>query len=72
MRLLSRPLHRCSDFDGSRIWWKKRRDRQFVAQYQQVSALHEEEELNLKRYSQYVRPESYEMPAHRGSLYSDS
>ncbi|KAJ3853028.1 phospholipase B [Lentinula lateritia] len=57
---------------GGLIWWKKRRDRQFVAQYQQVSALHEEEELNLKRYSQYVRPESYEMPAHRGSLYSDS
>ncbi|KAF5389496.1 hypothetical protein D9757_004325 [Collybiopsis confluens] len=56
---------------GGLIWWKKRKNRQFVAQYQQVSALHDEEGENLKRYSQYVRPESYEMPSHQGSVYRD-
>ncbi|KAJ3823123.1 phospholipase B [Lentinula raphanica] len=57
---------------GGLIWWKKRRDRQFVAHYHQVSALHEEEEANLKAFSQALRPESYAMPEYRGSLYSDS
>ncbi|KAF9071127.1 phospholipase B [Rhodocollybia butyracea] len=56
---------------GGLIWWKKRRDKQFFTQYHQVSALHEEEEATMKRYTQYLRPEAYEMPSHRGSLYSD-
>ncbi|KIK67069.1 hypothetical protein GYMLUDRAFT_37109 [Collybiopsis luxurians FD-317 M1] len=59
---------------GGLIWWKRRRDRQFVAQYQQVSALHQEEEDSFKRYSEYIRPpsdhtppqrESYELPSYR-------
>jgi len=57
---------------GGLVWWKKRRDKQFQAHYQQVSALHEEEERTMNRYSQYVRPDSYEMPSHGGSIYAHS
>ncbi|KAG7090814.1 hypothetical protein E1B28_009898 [Marasmius oreades] len=51
---------------GGLIWWRKRRD----VKYKRVSALHGEEPLN-KSYADYVRPESYELPAHQGSLKVD-
>lgn len=44
----------------------------FQAQYQQVSALHAEEEITMRRYSEFVRPDAYEMPSHQGSLYQQN
>ncbi|KAL0581866.1 hypothetical protein V5O48_000234 [Marasmius crinis-equi] len=51
---------------GGLIWWKKRRE-QNQGTYKRVSALHDDEPPTTTSYADYVRPESYEMPAHQGS-----
>ncbi|KAK1221741.1 hypothetical protein PQX77_015440 [Marasmius sp. AFHP31] len=52
---------------GGLIWWKKRREKNQQGVYKRVSGLHDDEPPTTKSYTDYVRPESYEMPVHQGS-----